>query len=98
MNDYSDTIGALEPSMRETARALPGGIYPDIYLPDKLYEALPAAYVSIGGLFVLGSAYIGIGHWTSVGYLAMGLTCIFAGVKVHRIRRRERSKQERGSA
>lgn len=82
MNDYSDT-------MATTAQALPG----HIYLPEKIYEALPAAYVSIGGLFILGSAYIGFSHWTMVGYLAMGLTCVFGGANVYLIRRKKRSSQ-----
>ena len=82
MNDYSDTIST-------TAQALPG----HIFLPEKIYEALPTAYVSIGGFFILGSAYIGFSNWTMVGYLAMGLTCVFGGVNVYRIRRKVRSSQ-----
>ena len=89
MNDYSDTVAALEPSMTETARAFPG----HIYLPKWLYEALPAVYVSTGSLFILGAAYIGFSHWTMVGYLAMGLTCVFGGVNIYRIRRKVRSSQ-----
>ena len=87
MNDFSDTVAAIQPSMMESARGHSGYVY----LPKWLYEALPAAYVSIGGLFILGAAYIGFSHWTMVGYLAMGLTCVFAGVNVYRIRRRVRS-------
>ena len=80
MNDFSDTIAT-------TPRAFPG----HIYLPKSLYEALPATYVSMGALFILGAAYIGFSHWTMVGYLAMGLTCVFGGVNIYRIRRKARS-------
>lgn len=82
MIDYSDTNASM-------ARAFPGYIY----LPKKIYEALPAAYVSIGGLFILGAAYIGFSHWTTVGYLAMGLTSVIGGMNVYRIRRKVRSSQ-----
>ena len=64
----------------------------DMYLPEKIYEALPAAYVSIGTMLILGAAYVGIGYWPMVGYLALGVTCVFAGIRVHSIRRRARSR------
>ena len=80
MNDYSDTIAT-------TARAVPGYVY----LPKAIYEAIPTAYVSMGSLFILGAAYIGFSHWTMIGYLAMGLTCVFGGVNIYRIRHKARS-------
>ena len=63
-----------------------------MFLPKKLYEALPAAYISVGTLFILGAVYIGIDYRPMVGYLAVGLSCILAGVTVIGIRRNERSR------
>ena len=64
-----------------------------MFLPEKIYEALPATYVMVGSSLVLGAAYIGIDQSLMVGYLAVGLSCILAGVMVAGIRRRERSKE-----
>ncbi len=78
--------------MADTAKRSPSKTYASIFLPKNIYEALPAAYVSAGTLLILGAAYIGIGHGPMVvGYLAVGLSCILAGVTVTSIRRRERS-------
>jgi hypothetical protein len=64
-----------------------------MFLPEKIYEALPATYVMVGSSLVLGAAYIGIDQSLMVGYLAVGLSCILAGAMVAGIRRRERSKE-----
>lgn len=77
--------------MADTAKRSPSKTYASIFLPKNIYEALPAAYVSAGTLLILGAAYIGIGHGPMLGYLAVGLSCILAGVTVTSIRRRERS-------
>lgn len=77
--------------MADTAKRSPSKTYGNLFLPKNIYEALPAAYVSAGTLLILGAAYIGIGHEPMVGYLAVGLSCILAGVTVTSIRRRERS-------
>ncbi len=92
MRDHTDPIATLEHSVADTARRLPSNIYPKIYLPKKIYEALPAAYVSVGTLFILGAAYIGIDHGAMISYLAVGVSCILAGVTVNIVRRRERSR------
>ena len=73
-------------------------MYANIFLPKKIYEALPAAYVCIGAMLILGAIYIGLGHRPMVGYLAVGLSCVFAGVTVNCIRRRGRSKSENAVA
>ena len=92
MNDHTDPIATLEHSVADKAKRVPSGIYPNIFLPEKVYEALPAAYISAGTLFILGASYIGIGHGPTVGYLAVGLSCILGGLTVNSIRRRERSR------
>ena len=94
MNQSNDPFAALEPSVRDTANHFPRDIYANIFLPRKLYEALPAAYVSVGALLILGAVYIGLGHRPMIGYLAVGLSCIIAGVTVNIVRRRGRSKLE----
>jgi hypothetical protein len=62
-----------------------------MYLPKKIYEALPATYVTIGTSLILGALYVGIAHSLMIGYLAVGLSCITAGLMVSGIRRRERA-------
>jgi len=92
VNERTDPLATLEHPIADTAKRFPSNIYPNIFLPGKIYAALPAAYISVGTLFILGAVYIGIGHGPTVGYLAVGLSCIFAGVTVNSIRRRERSR------
>ena len=94
MNDHTDPDSTLERSVADTAKRSPSSIF----LPAKIYEALPATYVSLGMLFIIGAVYIGIGHAPMIGYLAVGLSCILAGVTVNSIRRRERSRQENAVA
>ena len=65
-----------------------------MYLPTKTYEALPSIYVVIGISFVLGALYLGTAHGLMVGYLAIGITCIAAGVVVKTIRHRARSNSD----
>lgn len=98
MNKFNEPFTALEPPVRGAAKRFPGEIHTKIFLPKEIYEALPAAYVLIGALFILGAVYIGPGYAPMVGYLAVGLLCIFAGVTVNSIRRRERSKSENAVA
>ena len=62
-----------------------------MWLPDKLYESLPAVYVLIGALFLAGALYVGIDHWLMAAYLGVGILCITLGVAVASIRRRARS-------
>jgi len=92
VNDHTDPFATLEHSTADTAKRFPSNIYPSIFLPKTIYEALPVAYISVGALFILGAVYIGIGHGPMVGYLAVGLSCILAGATVNSIRRRERSR------
>ncbi len=92
MKNYTDPFAAIGPSRDDAGKRSASNIYPNIFLPKKIYEALPAAYISVGTLFILGAVYIGIGHGLMVGYLAVGLSCIFAGVTVNSIRGRDRSK------
>ncbi len=92
MNDQTDPFTERERSTADTAKRFPSNIYPRIFLPNIIYEALPVAYMSVGTLFILGAAYIGIGHTPMVGYLAVGISCILAGLTVNGIRRKERSR------
>ena len=98
VNESTDPFAAHEPSIKDTAKRFSSNKHASIFLPKRIYEALPAAYVSVGTLFILGAVYIGLGHSPMVGYLTVGLSCIFAGVTVYSIRRRERSKPENAAA
>ena len=86
MNEFNDTIAAYGPGAANTVARGRGR---SIYLPTRIYEALPAVYVSVGILFVLGAVYLGIGH--GIGYLAAGLTSVFGGLRIHSIRQKARS-------
>ena len=92
MHDHTDPLATFEHTIADSGKRFPSNIESNVLLPEKIYEALPAAYISVGTLFILGAIYIGIGHGPMVGYLAVGLSCIFAGVTVNGIRRRERSR------
>lgn len=67
-----------------------------MFLPTKIYEALPAIYMAIGALLILGAAYIGNGPMLS--YFAVGLSCVFAGVLVTSIRHKARSRPDGSEA
>ena len=94
MNNSTAPIATVEHSSSAPAKRRRNHSYPKMYLPSRIYEALPAAYISVGTLLVLGAAYIGIGDGLMVGYMAVGMSCIFAGLTVSSIRHRERSKSQ----
>lgn len=62
-----------------------------MWLPRKVYEALPWVYVAIGLLFVGGAAYLGHGDFGSGFYFAFGVVSIASGLIVHYVRTRVRS-------
>jgi hypothetical protein len=62
-----------------------------MWLPTKVYEALPVFYVMIGALLLIGASYIGVNHGMMPGYIAIGSSCLFAGMYVTYLRRRARS-------
>lgn len=69
-----------------------------MWLPTRLYESLPALYLAIGALLLLGAAYIGVGHGLMPGYVALGTTCLLASMYVTYLRHRARSSAEEVSA
>lgn len=92
MNDNMDPAISLAQPVGDTAGHSKSSIYDNIFLPAKLYEALPATYISVGTLFIVGASYVGIDHLPMVGYLTVGVSCVLAGLTVGIIRRRERSR------
>ena len=94
MNDSTEPFDALEHSISDPAQQIPSNINPNIFLPSRIYDALPIGYMSAGALLILGAMYVGIDHWPMVGYLAVGLSCIFAGVTVNSIRNKEQPTPE----
>jgi len=64
-----------------------------MWIPKKLYEALPAIYFAIGAALIGGSIYIGIDRGPMLGYLVLGSMCISAGIVVRDKRRRARLGQ-----
>lgn len=69
-----------------------------MWIPTKTYEALPALYLTIGALIVLGAIYIGVSYGLMPGYMLLGVACMAAGVVVWSIRRNARSRAETGSS
>ena len=63
-----------------------------MWIPAKTYEALPALYLTVGVLIILGAIYIGASHGLMPGYMLLGLSCVIAGVLVRNIRRNARSR------
>ena len=62
-----------------------------MWIPENLYEALPAIYFAVGALLVGGSIYVGFDHGPVLGYLILGSMSIGAGIVVRDFRRRARS-------
>ncbi len=91
MKDYTEPFAANERPAASTAKNEAGSIFPSVFLPKMVYEAIPAAYVSMGALFVLGATYIGLDYTPMFSYLAVGMSCIVAGATVSTVRRKERS-------
>lgn len=65
-----------------------------MWIPTKIYEALPAIYFAIGVALICGTAYIGINRGPMLGYLVLGFVCISAAILVAHIRHNARSGQE----
>ena len=65
-----------------------------MWIPGKIYEGLPAIYLTIGSLNILGATYIGLSHGLMPGYAVLGLSCMIAGFLVRSIRRNARSAKE----
>ena len=63
-----------------------------MWIPVKTYEALPALYLTVGALIILGALYIGASHGLMPGYMLLGLSCVIAGVLVRNIRHNARSR------
>ena len=65
-----------------------------MWIPTKIYEALPATYITIGALNIVGAMYIGISQGLMPGYATVGLSCMIAGILVRSIRRNARAAKE----
>lgn len=66
-----------------------------MWIPEKLYEALPAIYFAIGVAMICGTVYIGINRGSMLGYLVLGVVCISAAILVANVRHAARSGQNR---
>ncbi len=62
-----------------------------MWIPTKIYEALPAIYLTIGVALIAGTLYIGLHRGLMVGYLILGLVCLTAGIVVRNVRHSARS-------
>lgn len=68
-----------------------------MWLPHRLYEAVPTICLTIGGLIVAGALYIGFGSRSAPLYLFVALACIGYGAAImwlrHRYRRPRPARQ-----
>lgn len=62
-----------------------------MWLPTKVYELLPWAYVAIGILFFAGVVYIGERGLGTVAYFVLGAICVVAGMSVRGLRANSRT-------
>lgn len=65
-----------------------------MWIPTKIYEALPAIYFAVGVAFIGGALYLGVSHGPGIGYLIVGSLCIGAGVVVSSFRQRARNDRD----
>ncbi len=65
-----------------------------MWLPRKLYEALPSLYIVIGAMLFAGTFYVGLDHLLMIGYLVVGALCVTVGVVVKAVRRKARADAE----
>lgn len=66
-----------------------------MWIPTKLYEALPAIYFAIGVAFISGALYVGVNDTPMIVYLILGSLCIGAGTAVADRRSKARSERDR---
>lgn len=69
-----------------------------MWIPTKLYEALPTIYLTIGVSIILCALYIGINDGRMLGYLTLGAGCIMAAILVRTIRGNARFEGDRPQA
>jgi len=63
-----------------------------MWIPTKIYEALPAIYVSAGLLLLLGSVYIGASHGLWLTYTVTGIVCALGGGLISSMRHSARTQ------
>jgi len=68
-----------------------------MWLPTRVYQSLPCAYVVGGLLFLGGAIYLGPGVSASPLYQALGVTSILSGILVFLKRRHVRSQDSRAA-
>jgi hypothetical protein len=61
-----------------------------MWLPHRLYEAVPSICLAIGGLFVAGALFIGFETRAAPLYLLAALSCIAYGTSIMWLRHRYR--------
>ncbi len=65
-----------------------------MWLPKSIYEALPAIYMVIGVVFLVGAGYLGFSHPASLAYAGVGIVCILTGVFIRELRHEARNSQK----
>jgi hypothetical protein len=68
-----------------------------MWLPKPIYEALPAIYMVIGVIFLLGAVYLGFSHPAAIAYAGIGVVCALTGVFIRELRQEARERKEAAS-
>jgi hypothetical protein len=67
-----------------------------MWLPNKVYESLPQAWLLLGLLFLLASVYLGFDYRYTKYYFVTGVFCCLLSLVVFTLRLRNRpSSQDR---
>ncbi len=61
-----------------------------MWIPYRLYEALPKIYISVGGLVLAGALYVGFDSRSLFIYLFVAFGCIAYGASIMWLRYRYR--------
>ncbi len=69
-----------------------------MWLPDSIYEALPAIYVVLGLMLVAGASYLGLADPSAALYFALGVAATLTGFFVRQLRRKMRGNDEEASS
>ena len=63
-----------------------------MWIPDKIYESLPTAYIAVGAVIVIIATYIGVTIHPMPLYVTIGAICVASGVVIHNLRQKYRQE------
>ena len=61
-----------------------------MWIPTKIYESLPIAYIAVGVAIVIIATYIGVTIHPMPLYVTIGAICVASGVVINNVRKKYR--------